>query len=883
MYFIKFPVAATNIFPAANGVNGSQLLTEWNLRSRESVAAPADIQYDVGLSYAHSMSDYEVSILTDDDGVQVNSYTLGIAPGKAIINGHFVQCLTQLSIDLVQANAERQAAAMPALSGYLAVGIRAFYATEETIAGSLLVENDDDMYLGVQLVVLPDAEMVTPEDSPTDESKVNTHLKLATFYFTNNSIQSLRNDPHKIQFMSPDRVTDIDSIVSSKYITKLGLNPKKLYAFAGKGTDPSTGYDTWEDVTDSEIIWDAFPERTTATPAYRQAQFVTTDAKMYLCAPHKQIEGMETDLGEPEYYAPRLIEVPVADYALNTPGIVNRAYTQQIKRIGEKVNTFHTTLTGKQIFYMETKSANDTLPKINNNWNCGDYVLVGTDYTVTATTDAVRSPSTMYVVLPGYVLTIQFKVKVDNSDEVPSSIVGAELGLLEWSSENRDPEPNTTDPELYPEFFEEGDEIRGVVGEDYFRVRYVWVEDDTSHFANYYYVVATADKRSYSDAIYVTGEIPLATETSVGGFLNVGTDATDYGYVYRDDAGRLRLLDYSLLRSGVLAYQLGEDITIPGGLSSAETQAYLTEYVNQRVAFPNATQLASASPNCIHIYLSLYAESDATTINIADIDSRFNTSVCLHIQGEATSTTVINIYDCQKIKIDSGIEGSPVINVYRSSLYYDPYVFNYIRQCARDQDSSSTFTGMEDISIWYEKFDSTDADLTVNDMTVRELDAPIIPDELSYWNVEGSAVNDNHYMTALSSITFAGNGDVIGCGLLVANDSTDNINPGEKIIAAPFELPQGSGLIYPKACMTKQLKVTGTFTSAYKSESTWYVTDTSFSALTATYDPYSVSTAINGNIAFHSKTSLIDAGISESSIPVWDTDTFHMFIGGAIS
>ena len=45
MNFITFPVAATNIFPAANSTSGSQLLSEWNLRSRETVATDSDVTY----------------------------------------------------------------------------------------------------------------------------------------------------------------------------------------------------------------------------------------------------------------------------------------------------------------------------------------------------------------------------------------------------------------------------------------------------------------------------------------------------------------------------------------------------------------------------------------------------------------------------------------------------------------------------------------------------------------------------------------------------------------------------------------------------------------------------------------------------------------------
>ena len=62
-------------------------------------------------------------------------------------------------------------------------------------------------------------------------------------------------------------------------------------------------------------------------------------------------------------------------------------------------------------------------------------------------------------------------------NEIPSSITGMELGLLEWSEAKRQSEPNTTDPSQYPTFFTEDDEIRGVPGQDYFRVRYVYADD----------------------------------------------------------------------------------------------------------------------------------------------------------------------------------------------------------------------------------------------------------------------------------------------------------------------------------------------------------------------------------------------------------------------
>lgn len=880
MNFITFPVGATNIFPAANSTAGSQLLTEWNIRSREMVGTPAEITYDVGPTYTHSPDDFDVHFVVDESGIVANPYTLEIGEGRALINGYYVETLAPMTIDLVEANADLQSRALPALSGQLTIGFRIFQATEETIAGSILVENDQDMFLGVQTIILPSDEFITPMDSPTDRNKVTAHMKLATFYYGNGRITNIKNNTDKITYISADRIMNKEALMDSSYIRKTGLNPKKIYAFAGKGTDPSTGLDTWQDVTDSLIVWDANPERTTTKPPYTEAQFTTDPTSVYLCVPHDQVEGMETAEGDPEYYAPRFIQLPTADYGANTPGIVNKEYTKQIKLISNQVEEFRTTLTGKQIMYMNSKIESTELPPINADWSLGDYILVGTDYTADDSSDGVRPPSTMYVILPGIVQTILFSKMVVNSDDIPEDIKGAQLGLLEWYEANRQSPPDIDDPANYPIFFEEGDNIRGTSGVDYFRLKYTHTDNS---FENYYFLVDKTGKRDYSDYVMVTGEIPLAQEEVIGGFLNVSTDNTDYGYVYRDEYGRLKLLDYGLLRSGTLAYQLAENLTLPAGVASSETQSYLDEYVNQRIAFPNEKQLQTSTPNCINIYIYLYAEDEETTITISDIDSRFNTSVCLHIMGESNSNTIINILDCQKLKIDNLIEGTPTINVYRTNLFYDPLVFNYIRSCQRTLEDGSTFTGLEDISIWYEMFDETDPNLLIDGMTVSELDAPITPTQVSYWANTGAEVNDNYYLVALNSITFSGNGDIVKCGMLVANQSTDNVTQGDKIVIADFELPQGAGLSYPKACMTKQMKVTGSFVSAYLSDNSWFVTNTLFSALTQEYDQYSSTETTKGNIAFHSTTTIVPSTVSQTSIPVWETDTYHLFYGGILN
>lgn len=903
MNFITFPASATNLFPAANSTTGSQLLTEWNLKSRESVGTEPDITYTIGPSFVHGDEDFEVSIQTDEGGAIVNSYTLEIAPGRGVINGHFVETLIPMNIDLVEANATLYSQSRPILKGELAIGIRTFFATEQTLAGSILVENDDDMFVGIQLVVLPEDEMITPSDSPYDQSKVTADIKLATFTFINNNITALKNLSTKLQYIPSERIANINGLTDNRYVTKVGLNPKKFYAFAGKSADPTTGRDTWEDVTDSLMIWDADPQRSLVKPTYKQAEFVAASDQVYLVIPHKQVTGMTNDDGVYEYYDSRIMNLPMASYATNTPGMINRDYTAQIKNIALEVSDFRTTLNGKQIMFLDTKDTGDELPIINDAWNDGDYILVKNDNSYYGdSSDTSGPPATLYVVLPGQVSSIRFIAQspgdVNNAAEIPDNIEGVQLGFMEWYESAGQTEPDTQHPQYYPVFYEEGDTIRGVPYDsdtqkwnDYFRLRYYLEEEDpggeepftpTYPYIDYYYGVYTSENRIWSDAVMLTGSVPLATEDVIGGFLNSNDNDTDAGYVIRDDEGKLKLIDYELLRSGTLAYQIASDITLPANATSDELQAYLDEFVNERVAFPSTANV-STSPSILHIYLTLAASDEAESIDIHGIDSRFNTAVCLHIQGSATSTTTINIYDCQKFKIDSSIEGTPVVNVYRTNLYYDPIVFQYIKTCPRDSDVYGTFTGFKDLGIWYEQIDSDDPALVVSGMTISELDTQVVSTDIDYWKELGTAINDNNYLVALKSITFSSTGDIVGVEILAANNSTDNIEPGDKIVVGEIILPQGVSLIYPIACLTRVLKVSGEFTSAYYSDENWYVTDTSFSLATGTFSPTDTATSMTGTVAFHSITSLVPSTITQTSIDVWESDAYHIFRGGAIS
>lgn len=892
MNFITFPAQATNLFPAANLTSGGQLVTEFNMRSREMVVTDPRIDYQVGPSFVHGTKDFEVSVLSDAGGALINGYTLSIAPGRAVINGHYVETLVPMTIDLVEANAALASQSRPILKGTLGIGIRTFYSTDETVAGSILVENEQDMLMGIQLVVLPLEEIITPSDSPTDQSRVTADVLLATFTYLNNKISAIKNLTSKMQYIPSERVRNLNEIVSSSYITKRGLNSKKLYAFAGKGTDPETGLDTWEDVTDSMIVWDVEPTRTQVPSPYREAQIVALPSGAYFVLPHKQVAGMSGDNGNAEYYAPKIIEIPSADYTTSSTGMVNKEYTAQIKDIADKVSQFRTSLTGKQIYFMESRAMDDeTLPPINDLWQCGDYILVRSDYFYLGDSDSESAPSTMYVVLPGQVLTTQFVSSGDgdtfNDVPVPASISGVELGYQNWYEASGKPEPETVDPEFYPEFFSPSDHVRGIPGTtgdwvDYFRIRYYRQDVPDHGYTDYFYAVKTAGPREWSGAVLVTGSISLATEEIIGGFLNTSDDAIDYGYVRLDETGHLRLVDYNLLRSGTLAYQLGQDITLPSTDDLAEIQNNLNEYVNERVAFPSTMSHGALSP-MIHVYIDIPESEEAAELEISGIDSRFNTAVCLHIQGNAGSNVAINISDCEKIMIDPDISGTPVINIFRCNLFYDSTVFEYIKNCERDPSIYGDFNGFRDLTIWYEKIDNEHPDLQVNGMTVSEINSAVIAADINYWREDGTAANDNDYLIALKSITFSGEGDIIGLEVLAANNSTDNIAQGEKIIVGEFVLPQGSSLVYPVACLTRKLKVTGNFTTAYYSDENWYVTNNSFSLETGVYTTEANPGTLLGTVAFHSTTTLIPSTIPQTSISVWEPDEYQIFRGGSIS
>ena len=907
MYFIKFPVAGTNIFPIANSDAGGQLLSEYNIRARESVGTASNVNYFIGPSYVHGPNDFDVRLQTDGAGNPISSTILEITAGRGVINGHYVESLVNINIDMIEANVLAKSEGLPPLKGQLAIGLKAMYSTEPTIAGSLMVENRDNLYEGIQVVILPVEEFVTPADSPDDESKVTAHIKLAEFVYRDGSISPgsiIQNYPQRCQSVEAERIGNIDNLLSDAYVRKAGLDPKKLYVFAGKGTDPATGKDTWCDATDSLMVWDKAPVTQDTDPEIHSAQFGinVTDGSTVLYVPHKQVDQNTTTSGDLLYYKPVTLKLPLADYNSETSGTINSNYTKNIKRIRQLINDIYQIPGGKMRYFLESIDDRSQLPPINSAWSIGDYIVVRQDKTVTSdiTSDlnGIQYPTTAYVIIPNLVQKVEFK-ESRSDDKLPEGLTGIQLGENVLDASNGDSLPNTADSDTYNAFWGlPSTVIRGQVGVDYFVCKYIALpeEDNDPVITKYYYAVSQVNgANEYSAPVYISGGMSFASTELIGGFLNVPETYQDAGYVYLDSDGHLRVLDYALLRSGTLAYQLGQDYTIGSGLTNSEIQAQLDEYVNDRILFPNADHVATAdNPNVITLTLDLSQVSedseDTSEINIRNIDSRFGTSLLIKILGKSDNRTTINISNCQKIRISNNISGTPIINLYRTGLYYDANIIDYIHECQRSSDYPIGFTGISDLSIWYERYSADEPSLVVNGMTVTETDAPVIPEEINYWSPQ--VVNDNHFMYALQSVTLGSDGSIIGCRLYMKNETSANNALGTSVIISDFTLPQGGGLQYPVTGLTKSIKVTGSFVTAYPSQSPvgYIVIDTNFTATTGIYDPYANDNTGHGQIACFSNTYLVQniGGIDVESngdypnIDSWRDGSFHSFIGSVI-
>lgn len=929
MNFLAFPVESTNIFPLANSSRGGQLLSEYNIRSRESVETDPTVKYFIGKSFVHSEEDFKVYCQKDGYDTTISNTTIQIQPGRGVINGHYVELLTPINIDINDANHLANQEGIASLKGDLAVGLRMVYNTHQTLAGTAMIENEDGYYDGVQVVIVPKNDVKLPQDVPgdTEFTKVNMHLLLANFSFRNGVVTSVKQNASKLCSIGAERVGNIKGILSDTYISKANLDPNKLYVFSGKSSDGTTldGRDTWCDATDSEMIWDKSPQISTVLPS-NQSYFSydkLTDSTN-LVAAHKQVDGMVNTGGQRVYYQDRSIPLPSANFDEGTGGVVTKKYTSRIKSIRDKLNNLMWYVSGsKMLEYIDVLTTRDIdkdnvgqgLPPVPvpqgsdaTEWEVGDFILVGQDQTIDGSVDG-RYPSTMYIVVPGTVKSIVNagvyvkQIVLSGKDDGTGHIVTPEEYEESVNAIKRAVPVNSyivspgielasveNPKELTSSMWNPLASYRGRIGRDYFVARNIEHHDDDpdnipinkEKWTCTYWVVTgnnTTDgsniELDVDNPVWITGGVPYASESAVGGFLNVPEDSYGSGYVRMDDTGHLKVVDYDLLLTGVLAYQLGQDRSEGSGLGIEEIQSTLEEYVNDRTCYPNADQQIAASeagtdPTIINLYLELPAEGGEITIH--DIGSKYNSSLFVHISGAATSDTTITFKNCDKLRIDPNIEGAPNIILDRVNLYYDAEVLD---RCI----------SISNMTLWYERYDVTDPNLQISGMTVTLLGTFETTENIDPWDSEYA--NDNHYAYALRSLTFGNDGSIINVGLLVGDSTTANIDEGRSAFASEFILPQSVGIGYPATKMTHRIKISGTFVSHYyvASENAYMMKATDFSAITQKYNPLTGANEVGGTISFYTDAQLLSHinGVPDgTTIDGWDLNTPHFFTGGVI-
>ena len=564
------------------------------------------------------------------------------------------------------------------------------------------------------------------------------------------------------------------------------------------------------------------------------------------------------------------------------------------------LNELKTTIDGYVDQEVERRLDEQTVLK-ETVWSPGDYVVVAEDQTQPQDSNGTY-PSTMYVVNYGQIETIAYvdnlTIEIQENDtdkytkldlfrhKVPYQIAGG-VELEYTTTDNEQPTPTDLTNLNFTTY-------HGAVGKDYFVIHheqenYQIVDGESTlvstTYTNFFYTPSSTklDLTYVTPPLKISYGVPIATEEVVGGFLSASPEDYGQGYVYVDELGHLRMVDYNYLMLGLEAQQLGVNTEIGSGMDIATMQDNLNDLINDRICYPNATQIANAEadevdPHIIHLYLDVPSTTETTELKIHDIGSRANSYLYVHILGSATSATTIVFENCDKLRIDDTIQGQPNIVLKNVNLYYSSNVLDR----TVPYTGIATTTGIENLTLWYERdySDSASADLQVDGMTVTLVGT--IEDTMDFDPWDSENPNDNHYSYALRSLTFASDGSIIGASLLVSDGSTMNIDPGISLFRANFTLPQNSGLSYPSTKLTRRIKITGAFDTGYWSplQGKYILKQTTFSAMTST-----VSMGTPGSIAFCTNTTLVShiTGVAVSeNIDCWDLNTMHVFYGGAI-
>ena len=627
---------------------------------------------------------------------------------------------------------------------------------------------------------------------------------------SSNSYEVTSYKGEKLQYIDPSRIKPSSSEEGGSSSDPASISGDGYYVYQGDQKN-------WHRVNRCLGIWGEDSDPSTEKPELQmpKAAFINNKKSVKLVVP---LDPLDNASGQDnKYYNPAVLPLPVADFEKKTSGVVTQSYSDKIQTFFDKVNNLYDGARShldpdKFLQFVESLTDRTELP-IPSHPRVGDWVIVQSDQTVADLSDA-QYPSTIYVFTYGKVATIEQVSQIPSNDGVCLSV---------YESSSAPP----TDLSQVVETMQ-CSSYNGHPDADYFIWRVIHT-DGSPNEDTIYKVKTTVTTAAYptdangniSTPIILTGQIQLAQEDIVGGFYDVSDEATDQGYVHLDSDGRLRLIDYDLLRSGVLAYQLGEDYETPAGVTLEELQNYLDNYVNDRVAFPNANQRMNKTnhPEVIDITINLPSSIDQTegdVLLIRNVDSRFGSSINLNFVGNPTSNIYIQIDNCQKVRIaDTMSSDSTVkVSVSNSCLYYDANILNTLYY-----DDSSTFGNR----LWYERFNTpqntsgaTDPNLIVDGLKVIDASGQITSSRIVGSAINTSSQDDAHFNLALSSITFDDCFNIVGVGMCI-NISSTFAGGLQELHCGRFEVPESEDLKIPSSRVTNYIELVTYFKSMVSS------------------------------------------------------------------
>lgn len=320
------------------------------------------------------------------------------------------------------------------------------------------------------------------------------------------------------------------------------------------------------------------------------------------------------------------------------------------------------------------------------------------------------------------------------------------------------------------------------------------------------------------EPVFLSAAIPYATPDIVGGFKSIDLEGdaaqyTDRGYIFLDAEGHLRLRDYALLRSGLLAYALTQDFEESESVTAAGLQESLDNYVNDRILMPKA----DGSKDISVTIPSITSESPETAsiVTLRNIDARFGSTLHLHLESVSDANVGINIQSCERIIIY--VSGTTRCSIYieDSEVFYNLSLIQYSSLSFNNvkfwyDDSYDDVTGMADQHIYVDDTNTVYFDPVEGDRAWADLS--------SYYLSTSSL--DYHVQYGPHHVKFDKNGQIEEIGLSFLGTFTSEYleKVQSSLVVGDFYLPSVPNFTIPVGRLYSRLSFSGDLNTVYQTD-----------------------------------------------------------------